>query len=1075
MSIWLVLNIQHLFVICYTLPVILKLPRIVSDKYYDTFEIDTADLTADLCRARDIGIGCRMLYPDCYMFYAISDRGVLAIRLSIVASISMMCLTLTVMFGPEDVYDGNQKLILGLVWTLIKTYQIKSSGKKVSTKKAMLAWINIQIPMYRITNFTSDWNNGKAICGLVDQIKLGVCSDHMGLDKSNGLENCILGMDLAEKHLKVPQIVSPADINNPMIDELSVMTYISYYFGPANERLMKWLQEKLPEKKITNFTTDWNDGTNLALLINRIYHDLAADFADYKKENAVENCKRIFQIAEDNLGISCLVSAKEFTNPEIDEIVVACLLWSIKLSDRKAKGLRMTGEIVEEGAVVRVGEECKFFVSGAKNVREVKITIQGPSKDPVVKIQPFDANSVAVKFTPPDQGNYTVFGLYTGANIPGSPYTIQAADPSKLQLLGQVPTALQVKESDEIFFKSYGVGPGHLIAKSSQGRILDADFIDAESGSTFLKLHPKEVGDIKVNVTWSGLSIPQSPFKFSVCDASKASAYGRHLSTKEGKVGEPFEMTVQGRYAGNVHPRIVAKGATTTPHVELEELSQGTFKAQFIPYEVGFHEIEIYWGKAQIPGSPFEADINPAANANMCSAYGEGLKKCQATIPVQFTVVTNQAEMVKNKHLAVEISDNNKHALDCNFNIIDQMDGSYAATYTVPTPGLYQISITVAKKPIPGSPFNVTAIPPARADLCRAYGSALDPDFTHTTGQTLEFNVDTRQAGASQLNTKLKQPDNSTGRVFMADDGTGVYSVKFDAPQMGRYKIAVRWGDAHIPGSPFLIKVFQGPDASKVRAYGPGLEDGMANGTGEFTIDTKNAGIGTLIVRVHGIKGAFKIDAYAADDTQPRILLGRYDPSLPGIYTISIRWSGEHVPGSPFRVEIMDDDYDDEYDEDFSRAQRRRIAMSENQGPLNEFENQAPVYGQPQGPNFFPFNRSSGIYSTQSLTQRQIDDNFYVQGDGGSGNEKTKKKGFGWFKGSEQKGKSYKKEKKGKSIRVRQSSFGAADGHQYSSRQQHRRVMTAPQQVMYGYPAANPYMYQQYPQYAPQYNPYGYM
>ena len=105
--------------------------------------------------------------------------------------------------GPEDVYDGNQKLILGLIWTLIKTYQIKSSGKKVSTKKAMLAWINIQIPMYRIQNFSTDWNNGKAVCGLVDQIKSGLCKDHMGLDKSNGLENCTQGMDLAEKHLKV--------------------------------------------------------------------------------------------------------------------------------------------------------------------------------------------------------------------------------------------------------------------------------------------------------------------------------------------------------------------------------------------------------------------------------------------------------------------------------------------------------------------------------------------------------------------------------------------------------------------------------------------------------------------------------------------------------------------------------------------------------------------------------------------------------------------------------------------------------------------------------------------------------
>ena len=733
----------------------------------------------------------------------------------------------------------------------------------------------------------------------------------------------------------------------------------------------------------------------------------------------------------------------------------------------------MTGEIIEAGSVVRVGEECTFYVSGAKNVREVKITIQGPSKDPAVTIEPFDANSVAVKFIPPDPGNYTIFGLYTGANIPGSPYTIQAADPSKLQLLGQVPTALQVKEMEEVFFKSHGVGPGRLTAKSSQGRTLEAEFIETESDSFFLKLNPKEVGDVKLTVTWSGLSIPQSPFKFTVCDASKASAYGRHLSTKEGKVGEPFEMTVQGRYAGNVQPRIIPRGVTASPHVELEEVSQGTYKAQFIPYEVGLHEIEIYWGKAQIPGSPFEGDIAPAANASLCSAYGEGLKKCQATIPVHFTIVGNQAEMVQQRHLEVAITDTDQQPIDCKLNIIDQMDGSYGATYTAPTPGYYQVSITVAKKPIPGSPFNVTAIPPARADLCVAYGSALDQDMTHTTGQTLEFNVDTRNAGSSQLTTKLKQPDNTTGRVFMADDGRGIYSVKFDAPQMGRYKIAVKWGDMHIPGSPFLCKVFQGPDASKVRAYGPGLEDGMVNGTGEFTIDTKNAGIGTLIIRVHGIKGAFKIDAYAADDTQPRILLGRYDPSLPGIYTVSIRWSGEHVPGSPFRVEILDDDYDDEYNEDFSRAQRKRIAMSENQGPLNEFESQTPSYGQQQGYNFSPFNRASGVYSTQSMTQRQIDENFYVQGDTSvSGNEKMKKKGFGWFKNpADAKSKPAKKEKKGKPIRVRQSSFGAADSQPHIK--QHRRVLTAPQQMMYGYPPANPYMYP-YQQY-PQYNPYAYM
>ncbi|WP_411022996.1 filamin/ABP280 repeat domain-containing protein, partial [Salmonella sp. s51228] len=161
----------------------------------------------------------------------------------------------------------------------------------------------------------------------------------------------------------------------------------------------------------------------------------------------------------------------------------------------------------------------------------------------------------------------------------------------------------------------------------------------------------------------------------------------------------------------------------------------------------------------------------------------------------------------------------------------------------------------------------------------------------------------------------------------MANDGKGIYSIKFDAPMMGRYKVAVKWADTHIPGSPFVIKVFQGPNASKVHAYGPGLEDGLAGSLGEFYIDTNYAGMGTLTIRVHGVKGAFKIDAYAPDDAKPRDLTARYDPQIPAIYTISIRWSGDHVPGSPFRVDVMDPDFDAEYEEDYSRMQQRRIAQ----------------------------------------------------------------------------------------------------------------------------------------------------
>ena len=69
---------------------------------------------------------------------------------------------------------------------------------------------------------------------------------------------------------------------------------------------------------------------------------------------------------------------------------------------------------------------------------------------------------------------------------------------------------------------------------------------------------------------------------------------------------------------------------------------------------------------------------------------------------------------------------------------------------------------------------------------------------------------------------------------------------------------------------------------------------------GEFTIETKNAGIGTLTIRVHGVKGAFKIIAEPVKDDDPRTLRAHYNPKEPGDYIVTVRWSGTHVLGSEY-------------------------------------------------------------------------------------------------------------------------------------------------------------------------------
>lgn len=82
--------------------------------------------------------------------------------------------------------DGNLKLILGLVWTLILHYSISmpvwededdDEAKKQTPKQRLLGWIQNKVPDLPITNFSQDWRNGRALGALVDSCAPGELSE----------------------------------------------------------------------------------------------------------------------------------------------------------------------------------------------------------------------------------------------------------------------------------------------------------------------------------------------------------------------------------------------------------------------------------------------------------------------------------------------------------------------------------------------------------------------------------------------------------------------------------------------------------------------------------------------------------------------------------------------------------------------------------------------------------------------------------------------------------------------------------------------------------------------------------
>lgn len=78
--------------------------------------------------------------------------------------------------------DGNLKLILGLIWTLILHYSISmpmwededdEDARKQTPKQRLLGWIQNKVPQLPITNFNRDWQDGKALGALVDNCAPG--------------------------------------------------------------------------------------------------------------------------------------------------------------------------------------------------------------------------------------------------------------------------------------------------------------------------------------------------------------------------------------------------------------------------------------------------------------------------------------------------------------------------------------------------------------------------------------------------------------------------------------------------------------------------------------------------------------------------------------------------------------------------------------------------------------------------------------------------------------------------------------------------------------------------------------
>lgn len=136
--------------------------------------------------------------------------------------------------GAEDIVDGNRKIILGLIWTLILRFTISDiNAEGMTAKEGLLLWCQRKTACYEgveVRDFSTSWNDGLAFCALLD-IHRPDLIDFDALDKKDHRGNMKLAFDIATNEIGIPDLLDVDDVCDvAKPDERSLMTYIAYWF-----------------------------------------------------------------------------------------------------------------------------------------------------------------------------------------------------------------------------------------------------------------------------------------------------------------------------------------------------------------------------------------------------------------------------------------------------------------------------------------------------------------------------------------------------------------------------------------------------------------------------------------------------------------------------------------------------------------------------------------------------------------------------------------------------------------------------------------------------------------------------
>ncbi|KAF5404634.1 Spectrin beta [Paragonimus heterotremus] len=300
--------------------------------------------------------------------------------------------------GAHDIVDGNARITLGLLWTIILRFQIQDIaissavdglglpvGERRYSKDALLLWCQMKTAGYRyvdVQNFTTSWRDGLAFNALIHKHRPDLVNFD-SLSPDTPLQNLESAFLTAEKKLGITRLFDPEDIYVEHPDEKSILTYVVTYYHYFSKLRSETVHARRAANFITYFqrmqnTLAWYEKCTSELLAwifktiswidNRDFpptvEELQQQFAEFKDYRLKEKAEKFLEKGNLEMELFILqakmrsLNLKVYKPPAGLQVSQVNRAWCALEKSEHARELALRGELIRQRRLLHLF--CRF-------------------------------------------------------------------------------------------------------------------------------------------------------------------------------------------------------------------------------------------------------------------------------------------------------------------------------------------------------------------------------------------------------------------------------------------------------------------------------------------------------------------------------------------------------------------------------------------------------------------------------------------------------------------------------------------------------------------------------------------